>query len=240
MPKFIFLTFILLVFSFRNVAQPNQNESIQSLEKELAIANDAHRADLLCKLALLYVYKPGEVAGDLDSALLLIGQAEIINSVSKDKATEANIYFIRSNALREKGDTASGHKAIDRSLKIYSAISVAPGYGDAYIELSRYYNVTSKEGCLKKKECYEKALVQFQSAGLKEKQADALKDLGDFNQLLRNYGLAMIDLRQALAIYTSIGYKNLQGIYDLLGIVSTDMGDFKQCDTIRVARSGDC
>ena len=36
----------------------------------------------------------------------------------------------------------------------------------------------------------------------------------------------MIDLRQALAIYTSIGYKNLQGIYDLIGIVSTDMGDF--------------
>ena len=67
-----------MAVSLRNVAQSDQNESIQSLKKQLVIANNAHRADLLCKLALLYVYKPGEIAGDLDSALLLIDQAQII------------------------------------------------------------------------------------------------------------------------------------------------------------------
>ncbi len=33
-------------------------------------------------------------------------------------------------------------------------------------------------------------------------------------------------LHQALNIYTSIGYKSLQGVYDLLGVVSSDKGDY--------------
>ncbi|HEY6900218.1 MAG TPA: sensor histidine kinase, partial [Puia sp.] len=48
----------------------------------------------------------------------------------------------------------------------------------------------------------------------------------DYNQLLRNWGEAMIDLREALALYQETGHKALQGVYDLMGIISTDLSDY--------------
>jgi len=224
--RLVFIAF-LWVCIFSSPGQVKPFESIPQIKKSLEKSgNLADRAGLLCKLALLYVYKQGEVPTDLDSGLLLANEAAIINSSLHDKAIEAKIYFIRANALREKGDTAQAHHAINKSLEIYNALPNLPEHGDAYIELSNYYNIYTKEGCLGRKECYEQALAQFQAAGAKEKQADALKNLGDFNQILRNYGLSIINLHEALAIYSSIGYKNMQGVYDLLGIVSTNMGDY--------------
>ena len=226
MTRGIVLTFLMLSCWLAVFTQQQPDESIRRLKNEIAACKNSDQAGLFCQLALLYVHKPGEITSDLDSALLFLRQAETINTFFKNRPVEALIYFVRSNALREKGDTAQGHNNINQSLKIYKSLPASVEQGDAWIELSRYYSIHDKEGCFKKIDFYEKALLQFQATGDKQKQADALKDLGDFNQLVRNYGLAIIQLRAAQVIYSSIGYKNLQGLYDLLGIVSNNMGDF--------------
>jgi hypothetical protein len=58
------------------------------------------------------------------------------------------------------------------------------------------------------------------------RQADVSKDLGDLYLLQGSMAQALIELRKSLALYRSINYPHLQGVYDLLGIVSTDMGDY--------------
>jgi tetratricopeptide (TPR) repeat protein len=169
MVKRIVFVILFWIYFFPSIAQEKPSEAIPETQKALKkSASSADHASLLCKLALLYVYKPGEIPKDLDSALLLTKQAEVINSSLKDKAIEAKIYFIKANALREKGDTAQGHNAIKRSLEIYNIIPDLSEHGDAYIELSNYYNVHTKEGCIKRKECYEKALIQFRQQVLEK------------------------------------------------------------------------
>src|ERR1700741_934991 len=55
---------------------------------------DSSRAKLLLELALTYVYKPGEYSSDLDSAILLISEAEKINEQLSNKKIEAMAYFV--------------------------------------------------------------------------------------------------------------------------------------------------
>jgi len=187
---------------------------------------DTGKANQLLNLALCYVYKPGETAHDLDSALLLVKQAEGINAHFHSKKIEAKSYFVYSNALREKGNTTLGREYIEKSLALHKTLSEPADMGGAYLELSNYYPSRKLEDVKKRKEYFELALPLFRSAGDKEKQALILKNLGDFNQIQGNEILAMKELKEALAIYLSIGYKNLQGVYDLLGTVSSNMGDY--------------
>jgi two-component sensor histidine kinase len=65
-------------------------------------------------------------------------------------------------------------------------------------------------------------------AGDKKRQADVGKDLGDLYALQGSMAQALIELRKALALYQSINYPYLQGIYDLLGIISTELGDYQE------------
>lgn len=94
------------------------------------------------------------------------------------------------------------------------------------MEAANYYPTDSKKGISLKKEAFEKALSLFISTGEKKKQADVLKNLGDFSQILNQPVDAMTYLNRSLSIYQSIGFKEVQGVYDLMGIVSTVMGDY--------------
>jgi two-component system, sensor histidine kinase PdtaS len=186
---------------------------------------DTGKANQLLNLALSYVYKPGEIASDLDSALLLVRQAQGINANLHNKKIEAKSYFVYSNALREKGNMKLGREYIEKSLAVYKTISEPDDMGEAWHELGMYYSAVNEEINMKK-ECYEKALTLFRTSGNKQRQGDLLKDIGDFDQIQGNYIQAMKELREALSIYQSIDYKNLQGVYGLLGKVGSDMGDY--------------
>lgn len=189
-------------------------------------AQKEHALAILDK-ALAYVYKPGEYAADLDSALLLVRQAETTNSTTlKDRHIEAKACFVYSNALREKGDKKTGRKYIERSLALYTTLSFPSELGDAWLEASSYYSSDTKKDIVKKKECFEKALPLFIATGDKAKQAGVLKELGDFYQILNDPVQAMTCLKKSLALYQSIGYRRLNGVYDLMGVISTVTGDY--------------
>lgn len=226
MVKAITLCLSLLLFF---AAKAQEQRALSSQEIKLALAGkltDTKRCFLLLDLALNYVYKPGDAANDLDSALLLIKNAEAINKTLHDRHIEAKTYFVYSNALREKGDTLNGHIYIKKSVAIYKKISDPAELAEACLESASYITLITQEDVSNKKPFYEEALAFFKQAGLKQRQADVLKDLADLNQLLGNYGLAIIQLNEALTIYNTIGYKSLHGVYDLMSVVSTAMGDF--------------
>ena len=210
------------------IAQDSNNKTIPQLLSELKKNHtDAEKAKLLLDLALGYVHKPGEYTNDLDTAISFCKEIEKMNQQLKDKKIEARLYFVYSRALREGKKNEAGKAYIEKSLALYKTMSEPEEMGEALLELSYYYNIyNSNEDIEKKKECFEQALPLFKVAGNKEQQAGVLTTLADLDQILTHYVKAMMELHEALAIYQSIGYKKLQDVYDLLGVVSSDMGDY--------------
>jgi two-component sensor histidine kinase len=187
---------------------------------------DTQRANGMLNLALSYVYRTGEYKSDLDSAMLWARQAEEINR-SKDRRIEAKTYFVYSNILREGGDPAKGHEYIERSLALYRTIDAPSDMGEAWIEESSYYSGNNNEGIKKKRASFQQALALFERAGNKLRQADALKNVGDFDNVLdEDRRLSMTELKEALAIYLSIGYQELHVLYITLADLCHKEGDY--------------
>ncbi|MEO8108796.1 MAG: sensor histidine kinase [Ginsengibacter sp.] len=225
--KQIFTVFLIVIIH-SDVFTQSSDRSIKLINADLKKSvNNTEKANLLLELALAYVHKPGEEKSDLDSALLLIRQAENINiKILHDKIIEAKTYFVYSNAYREKGDTATGHPYINKSISLYETLLFPEDLGNAYLEIKNYYGDAGREDIPKVIEYLNKALNQFNLSANKERQADVLKNMADYNIILRKYGEALTELNESLNIYTSIHKKDLQGVYDLLNLVHVNLGDY--------------
>src|ERR1700704_1920836 len=96
-----------LVTEAQTISPEQLSRRLNELPRKLKQTTvDSIRAKLLLELALSYVYKPGEYSSDLDSAILLTGEAEKINGQLRNKKTEAMAYFVYATAHREKGNPA--------------------------------------------------------------------------------------------------------------------------------------
>ncbi|GGB01964.1 histidine kinase dimerization/phosphoacceptor domain -containing protein [Puia dinghuensis] len=207
-------------------AQVRLGRPMDEIRQQLKNApTDTKRPELLLDLGLGYVLKPGEYANDLDSALLLVKQAEKINESLGNRKIEARAYFVYANAFREGGKIDSGRRYIGKALELYKTLDDPEDMGFAWFEMANYYSDAS-EGISHKRDCFDEAMPLFRAAGDKENEAFALKNMGDCNMVMENDTLAAKQLLSALVIYRSIGYKDLQGVYDLLGQASSWMGDY--------------
>ena len=188
---------------------------------------DTGRADLLLNLALSYVFRPGEYKSDLDSAMLWAKQAENLNRTLQDKRIEAKTFFVYSNILREGGNTTAGHEYIERSLAAYKTIDAPYDMGEAWIEEANYYSGDYNEVIKKKRVNFVQAFALFKRSGNKLREADALKNIGDIDNVLgEDLRLSMKEVKEALAIYTSIGYPRLYGVYIILSNLCQAEGDY--------------
>ncbi len=110
----------------------------QSLQALAASKFDTARIELLLQLSKHYIFKPGEIKTDLDSAILLIEQAATLSKkLSYNKAIAAATTSV-SMAYREKGDRIKGKEF---ALKAISATEQSNEYlllGESFLELSQY------------------------------------------------------------------------------------------------------
>ena len=233
--KTLVLAFLMTMLSLPGKAQPMPLPSAEELRATIKNAHtDTTRADGMLNLALSYVFREGEYKSDLDSAMLWTKQAENINRQSRDKRLVAKTYFTYSYILREGGDT-SAHKYIERALAIYQTVNAPSDMAEALLEASNYYPFDNNDGIKKRRANFLQALTLFRQAGNKLREADALKNIGDFDKVLdEDRRLAMKEEKEALAIYLSIGYPRLYGVYIILVDLCHAEGDYpnmvKYCD----------
>ena len=228
MYKTVILVCVTTALLLPGMAQVMPLPSVEEIRAGMGKTHtDTGRADGMLNLALSYVYRPGEYKSDLDSAMRWAKQAEAINRQLRNKRIEAKTYFVYSNILREGGDTAAGHACIDKSLALYGTIDAPSDRGEAWIEASNYYSGDNNEGLEKKKASHQQALIQFERSGNKLRQADELKNIGDLDKVLDDdRRLAMKEEKEALAIYESIGYPRLYGVYIILVDLCHEEGDY--------------
>ena len=220
---FLIITQLLLV----HCARAQSVTEVNGLKQRLQISKlDTNRANLLLELAHNYISKSGEKASDLDTALTLIRQGYSISRSLKYLKGQGNAYLISAQAYREKGDTKQSRKFAQAAVNIFTRISANAEKAEAHLELSRSYSISPEELPFRIQN-HEKALLLFRQIGNKEREAVTLRELGEFEDLRKSDTKALDYLQQSLAVSQAIGYTHLQGVYCLLGQVSSKLGDFK-------------
>ena len=187
---------------------------------------DSSTVSSLLDSASYFINKPGSEKTDLDSATILLHTADSINTnVIHNAFLTGKTFFNYSILFKANNNNDSGKFYIEKAIGVLKKFEDHSQLGSAYMELSQYYSIYENQQFNERIECTGKALEQFRLTSLKVKQADALMELGDLNQFRGNAGLALLQLKESLKLYNEVGKKSLQGLYDLLCTVSTDMGD---------------
>ncbi|HXO74793.1 MAG TPA: histidine kinase dimerization/phosphoacceptor domain -containing protein, partial [Puia sp.] len=172
--------------------------------------------------------KHGGKAPDPDSALLLTSIARNLNIRPHIDTLDAEIQLINAKAWRQKGDNKKWLSSVLDAIRIYQQAGAWLSMGNTCMDLGGTYGAGDGEAALKKRmEHFREALAAYRHGGSEWKleQANALKNIADMNSLFRNYGEARIEEKEALAIFLAAGKKDIQDVYDLLGLLSDCMGD---------------
>lgn len=234
MRKYVQPLVLLLLFSLilRNLpadAQSNRMASVDSLRQALRQGKpDTNRVRALLQLGTMLLLKPGEEPVDLDEALSLARQAKTLSQKLNYAHGHGSSYLLFSQVYREKGLPKIGKKYAEKAIEFLRLLQASDALGDAYLEHRHYYSAFSKDELPKRIRWAEQALAAFKQSGNRLKQADTLVELGDLYNIQGNTQSALLLLKKALVIYQAIGYRPLQAIYDLLNIVSSELGDYKE------------
>ncbi len=222
-----FLRYLLLSFVVIPLwAQPRAPEPDNLREQLQNSGADTTRVKLLFELGKLYLYKRVVSAGDLDSALQLARQAVALGKSLRFYEGQGMGHMLAAKALRRQGKVQRAREQVEQALAIARKYNYLALKGYVYAEFARYYSNAGAD-VADKIRLNEQALAFFVRSGDRKKEADVLKDQGDLHQLQENYPLALRELQRALLLYRAVGMADLQGVYDLLGFVSTKVGDYR-------------
>lgn len=199
-------------------------ENPDQLKKKIASAeNDSKKAELLLALSYYYLTKQGEFKEDLETADSINLEAKKLSSTLGYKLGKGKALLLEAQIYREKGDEKNGLKKTHEALSYFQKNNMITQQGESYNELAIYEKDLEKKAKLK-----ETAIQLFKKSGAKEKQATSLKELGELYSTSENPDKADPLLQEALAIYKSIHFKELQGVYNILSEVNTQKGNFSE------------
>ncbi len=208
-------------------AQLVQVVPIDSLVRALQRTGpDTNRVNLLLELGRQYIFKKDELASDLDTALLLSRQAQALSDTLGYGRGLGLSFLTAAQAHHEKKAREPARQYALRAIDVLTRYGTPADQGDAYAQLATYYPI-SGDGLTEKNRLYEKIVGLYERANSPLKLADALRYRADLRQVQGQNVQSLADLRRALDLYQRAGYERLQQVYDLLGFVSTKIGDYE-------------
>ena len=196
------------------------SQDIKDIRKSLASAKmDTSRANLLLKLGRSYLNKPGEFKKDLDSALLLSAQGRMLSySLRYDLGVGRSI-LLDGQVYREAGRHDLAWKTNQKALDYFLSRKMSFEAGEGYRAAAAFFSATDDTNLHQKIAFTEKAVPLMEQAGNSLELAYTLQDLGDYYQINEEIPKSIKILEQALDVYRAVGYKQIQGITNLLGYV---------------------
>ncbi|MCF6401318.1 tetratricopeptide repeat protein [Chitinophaga filiformis] len=201
--------------------------SVPVLRYQLLNANaDTQKINILLQIANAYVDREGENKADLDSGLSYIERAARLVKQVKSTHWEARCLYAYSKVYREKRMPDAGKTAILKARTMLQAADLPADLGDVLMENGNYYSIDAESQLQEKIRLYEEARVQYHKAGDKKNEAYAMRMTGDCYHCWGKFREAVSILNQSLALYKETGSTDLQGLYDLLGIIATGTGDY--------------
>jgi len=227
----LFTTIILLFTPYLNarahaiLLADSTHQFLSDLKKTNA---DSVRLKILVKLGSYYLYKPGEIKSDLDSADLFLDQAKELSAKLKLYKIQNKVCFLKAEVLCERGDLSKARRAYLDAIDNYMRSGDKEGAAHVWVSIAFRNMFLTDSTELRGLHGFEHALNLYRAVNDKEKEADMLKYLGDRHYQQGKLDEAENELLEALSIYKSIGYKKLHYTYDLLTAVSTKKGNFNK------------
>ncbi len=172
-----------------------------------------------------YVNRPGIESDDMDTARLCADK--VLSSAIKEKLPiwEGLSYLLYSKIHREQNILEKGKGYGLKAAGIFSKYKQKEYLADAYSELSDYYPPVDVPTLKIKLKYYTDAAKLYGEVGAKMKQANTLYILGDYYSFLPDYNESVNLLLQSVVLFKEVGYKELQGVYNLLGALYNQLGD---------------
>jgi two-component sensor histidine kinase len=217
-------TFLLLSFSsFADYAGPyTAKDTAPILARYRKSQPDTSRIMLALQLSDQYFYRSGRNQQELDSALLYTATAQkLAGSLNFEKGL-AMVYFQQAAIFPLKNQREKAQHATEAAIKLFSKHKNYRMQGEAYYRLAGFFDLDTQ---MKERIKYTNlSLDAFRAAKLAVKQGAVLQTLGELYHYNSENGPALSSLKQSLQAYKSVNYKQLMGVYDLLGSVYTSLG----------------
>jgi two-component system, sensor histidine kinase PdtaS len=187
---------------------------------------DTSRIALLLKLAEFEVFKAGEYKTDLDSAAVYIEAAKTLNTKVQSPQAAGWVVLAESYLLKERpGQRLQGKAYAEKALAMLQQGNDPFHTANAYHALSDYYDEDDTAQRRRKIALLENSVALYRSAGAIWEEADGYQLLGE---LYETDSLELSSLERALALFQSIHYPLLQGVYGNLAVYYYQKSNFKQ------------
>ncbi|MCF0054758.1 tetratricopeptide repeat protein [Dyadobacter sp. CY356] len=177
---------------------------------------------LALQLSDQYFYRSGRSQQELDSALYYTTIAQKLAISLRFEKGLAMVYFQQAAIFPLKNLHQKGQHATEAAIKLFAKQKDYRMQGEAYYRLAGYFDLDTQ---MQERVRYTHlSLDAFRSAKLAVKQGAVLQTLGELYHYSSKNGAALSCLKQSLQAYQSVNYKQLMGVYDLLGSVYTSLG----------------
>jgi two-component sensor histidine kinase len=185
------------------------------------------KADLLLELGQYYLYKPGKIAADLDSAEVCVRQALDLNTRLKDGQRMIKSLIKLVEVFSEKANEVQAAAYYRQVIPFIEQVKDPLQRAEFWDQLGGSY-IRSGTGIPDKLKAHEQALALYRRLGKKEQEAGTLKTIADMHQVQGKLAQSLRELMEVLRIQKSIGFRNLHYTFDLLGHVHMVMGNHEQ------------
>jgi len=183
------------------------------------------KVDLLIDMGTYYLNLPGESKTDLATAMTYQSQAFAIGNKIKYLNGIARSLVLKANVLRESGDKINSEKIYNLAINYATKLNLKNELAEAYSAIGQLYGNEGKD--LDKKIAYnQKSLELYRQSGNKLEQGNSLKNLGDYFTIKGQPAYAVKLMDSSLAVYQSVNFKELQGIYNNMCITYIELGNF--------------
>jgi two-component sensor histidine kinase len=191
-------------------------------------SDDTVKINALIRLGTLIKDARPVVKPAMDSAMRFGNQALAISLRIKDLSRAGDSYDLLSRIFQAKEDHAKARDLEKRAISAYLQAKDHTGAGNAYKQLGGYFAYENPVELALRINYNKNALQEFIKAGNKQKQGYTCQELGNLYGLDNKQYLAIQYLKQGLAVYQTIRYPALQGLYYLLNEAYDQVGDYKQ------------
>lgn len=219
------------------LAQPQPSRTVPVLQQRLRqpALPDTERLHLLTELAYLYVLRPGTEKNDMDSALQLAREAEMIGLQRQRPAWEARAWVILSNIYRELGDAradsnmhTTGYHYAEKAYQYFSRSSLPADAGYALAELVNYRHLDDFPQMRAVAGTLEKAAGLLAQGKDWQRVARLQERTAELYMLIGDYQLSLELAQHALDHYRTAGVREVQGVLNLMAVAYGELQDREQ------------
>ncbi|WP_210521647.1 tetratricopeptide repeat-containing sensor histidine kinase [Hymenobacter terricola] len=181
------------------------------------------RLGLLLRLGQDIIVKFG---APLDSAEAYCREAAALSRRLGDAQGQIESSYALGNLCLARNQVAEGTKWLAQGLASSARQHYVRLEADGWYYLSATYTFSGVD-IPRRIDCLRRAMALYRTLGDASHAAYTLKTIADLHMQQGQEGLAREELRQVLARYRAIGYRRLHYTYDLLGVVSSRLGDYQ-------------